>query len=94
MNKIKKIVNPMLILILTGVILLVSNLSNRKGRPQQVNNKFKIAIINWSHALFTEKVDSGIFQQKEKKFDNKFIGNDNTRHNNSRIIVGIQYEQS
>ncbi len=60
MNKVAKIFMPLLFLLTTGAILLLSDLSNRKGLEKKGDDHY-IAIIHWLHASFTEKIDSGIY---------------------------------
>jgi ABC-type uncharacterized transport system substrate-binding protein len=62
MKKVSKIFPPLLFLLTTGAILLLSDLSNRNGGDKKVDDHHKIAIIHWLHAPIVEKIDSGIFR--------------------------------
>ena len=63
MNKVAKIFMPLLFLLTTGAILLLSDLSNRKGLEKKGDDHY-IAIIHWLHASFTE----GFFTNKSGHF--------------------------
>jgi ABC-type uncharacterized transport system substrate-binding protein len=71
-NKFRKLINPLLALLLAGAILLMSDFSNRKGGNKKDDSIYKIAIIHWLHAPITEKIDSGILQGLA---DNQLIKN-------------------
>lgn len=67
MMRLSKIVQAFVVIAVVGGILLLSDLSNRKGKVLSVNGKFRIAFIHWIDAPPVEKVEEGFLAGLENK---------------------------